>query len=1232
MMRFRLIPAIVRSALLTVVLFASAHAQPDTTPNEVLVRFASTSTKPSSLFVELEDIRITDVTPIFSPASSRTKPALATPPAYRVTFSSSHSPQEVAALISRRDDVLYAQPNHLFRTLDQPNDPRFGEQPLDRIGWSTLRDLLGPLDRRILVGIIDSGIDYTHEDLIGNIWINEAEAEGVTGVDDDGNGYIDDIRGWDFTDAPSLPGQGDFVDRDNDPRDESGHGTQVAGVVGAVSDNGLGIAGVADCLLMPIRAGLTFSQGGTFLQEDDLAAGILYAVENGAVLLNFSWGGPDRAFVLQDAIRLATQQGVTIVVAAGNTGESPVTFPARANGVITVGAVDSGDRLASFSSIGPRLDLVAPGVSILGPALNNTYAVRSGTSFAAPHVTGLAALLLARDPSWNAQQIRGALTSTAIDLGSPGWDERMGAGRIDAATLGMSLDSALPPTATIHAPGNDTGTLTTIEVAASATGPATGYRLSWGEGLSPTAWTLVSSGSDATDVAHTITLPTILLPTPVVVRFEVDIAGEARPIEDRVVVVARTPEPNILTASTIPTLAGDRRVSTIQWETEEPTSGFLVLDELDGAPLDTLASPIVHTLHDVQIPGPRRTLVYRIVAVAPTGRQTTTDPDTIQIDPARYSTLGFEEVGGLPDGFLADRPADFDDDGRLEIALMPYVEGVAFSPTELHERADDGTFSPVFTAPSGALPYSVGDVTGDGNPELLSTTIAQISLLSGVAPQTELLNRTGLWGLGLADVDGDGDAEILARSATDRGIQIIDSSDGAFVDLPFLPDSGSGDGDIGPRVVVADLDGDSRVDILASDADGDLWIFEANAQNDFSEVWRLDGQDATDASWIGGGEDLDGDGNMEFVVARARENADNGLNGAWHVEIWSPTGDNAYEIEWSIRVTGILTPGNGIATGDLDGDSIPDIALCLLPDLYLLRAIGPDNYRPFWHSEASLTHRPLISDIDQNGAPEIVYNAEGAVRILERTAGPESIRRPEILLARPFGGTVHLRWTHDEAVTGYRIYRNLGREQTLTGETTTSSFFDSGLVIGVPVVYEVEALLPDQTAVRSAPFEMIPTSAPSITGVSLLEVHSIAVGVSEALDAVSVTPAAFTLDHGLGHPSSAILDRQGRRIVLTFSDSIRADLTYRLDLSEDLVDTTGVRLDLDHFDFTLGPSSEAARADFDGSGEVDFGDFLLFAVAFGTTDVTFDLNEDGEVGFADFLAFAALFGQAAGDS
>lgn len=256
----------------------------------------------------------------------------------------------------------------------------------------------------VVVAVVDTGVDYTHPDLAGNIWTNADEIAG-NGIDDDGNGYVDDWRGWDFSDG------------DNDPFDLDGHGTHVAGTIAAEND-GLGMTGVAhDAVIMPVRVLDDQGYGYTV----DIAAGIRYAVDNGADIINLSLGG-GYSNAIATAIQYAAQNNVFVAIASGNGYQSQPGFPANlaSQWGIAVGAVNSSNQLASFSNdAGPTpLDyVVAPGVNIYSTTPNNSYAFYSGTSMATPHVAGVAALMLSANPSLSAAQIGDILTATANPVG-----------------------------------------------------------------------------------------------------------------------------------------------------------------------------------------------------------------------------------------------------------------------------------------------------------------------------------------------------------------------------------------------------------------------------------------------------------------------------------------------------------------------------------------------------------------------------------------------------------------------------------------------------------------------------------------------------------------------------------------------------------------------------------------------------------------------------------------------
>jgi subtilisin family serine protease len=335
-----------------------------------------------------------------------------------------------------------------------PLDERWGEQwGPQRVGLAEAREVTQG-DRGVVIAIVDTGVNYTHWDLREQMWINPGESEvddrtgdrtcqgGIAqnGLDDDGNGYVDDCFGYDF-DSGSA-----------DPRDVFGHGTVVAGIAGAATNNRgsrtdgtyEGIAGMGGASrLMALRVLNAGGRGWPF----NIAEAIRYAVDSGAAVVNLSLTlgtspYPDDVAMLCAATSYARSRNVLVVAASGNDSYyslKPVSYPAACEGVIAVGASTDGDTRAVFSNASERLDLVAPGQGITSTLHTSDTAYGffglsgSGTSFATPHVAGAAALVRAMRPAWTPQQISDLLRLTAYDLGEPGFDSLTGWGRLDVA-------------------------------------------------------------------------------------------------------------------------------------------------------------------------------------------------------------------------------------------------------------------------------------------------------------------------------------------------------------------------------------------------------------------------------------------------------------------------------------------------------------------------------------------------------------------------------------------------------------------------------------------------------------------------------------------------------------------------------------------------------------------------------------------------------------------------------
>ena len=315
--------------------------------------------------------------------------------------------------------VDQAEPNYLIPLKVVPDDPDFSKQwalhNTGQAGGASDADIDAPeawdVEKglaEVVIAIIDTGVDYLHPDLAANIWHNPWEIPN-NGLDDDGNGYIDDSIGWDFVDSFGGASDEDYQIADNDPMDRHGHGTHVAGIAGAVSNNGLGVAGVAwNCKIMAVRAGYKTPSGDGVLESVDAAQAIIYAAENGARVVNLSWGDYQKSNLIEDAMAFATSQGALVCAAAGNESSSTRIYPAASDNsaVMAVGATDSHDMKAAFSNYGDWVDVSAPGTGIYSTYPNNTYRQMSGTSMSAPHLAGLAALLFSHFPEISPLEVK----------------------------------------------------------------------------------------------------------------------------------------------------------------------------------------------------------------------------------------------------------------------------------------------------------------------------------------------------------------------------------------------------------------------------------------------------------------------------------------------------------------------------------------------------------------------------------------------------------------------------------------------------------------------------------------------------------------------------------------------------------------------------------------------------------------------------------------------------------
>jgi subtilisin family serine protease len=378
---------------------------------------------------------------------------------------------QAIAELAAQPEVVFAEPNFLYHTMEIPlpdepfiPDDRYVSEDgvhfsegaweqaypdlwgIEKIraieGWNEFDlDDSGDFDasetrpgEHVVVAVIDSGLDANHPDIAGNLWRNSAEIPDNE-IDDDGNGFVDDVFGW------------DFVDGDGIPEDRAGHGTHVSGTIAAHGDNQIGVIGVAPWAKIMVLKGLADSGAGDGIA---LANAVRYAADTGADIISASWGGLAASAALTEAFRYAQDLGVLSIAAAGNSDANVASFsPANLDEVFAVAATDPDDVRASFSNFGIEIDVSAPGVAILSLNANaganriaegnpervveGDYLQIDGTSMACPHVSGAAAVLLSQDPGRSVDDLRGHLLAGAESIAdsNPEFETLLGRGRID---------------------------------------------------------------------------------------------------------------------------------------------------------------------------------------------------------------------------------------------------------------------------------------------------------------------------------------------------------------------------------------------------------------------------------------------------------------------------------------------------------------------------------------------------------------------------------------------------------------------------------------------------------------------------------------------------------------------------------------------------------------------------------------------------------------------------------
>lgn len=949
------------------------------------------------------------------------------------------SPESVNSLVAAwkiRYDIVYAAPAARFRVekTELRDSLRSTQWALDVLKADDVWKIA--TGKGVTVGVIDTGIDWEHEDLRTQLWINSPEdlnsnkrfdpwpvseirngtAGDLDGTDNDGNGFIDDVIGYNFVDQ-RLENLGDWQVRDPFPYDEGSHGTNVSGVIAAAHGNGKGISGLAyDAHIMALRA---FDVSGN-AEEDDIASAMLYAIENGARVINCSFGDAIYSALLQDASRYAYDRNVLIVASSGNSGGSDVHYPSDFPWVCSAGATTTKNTKTIFSSYNSQLSLVAPGQSMQTTDVGNTYSSVSGTSFSAPMVASAAALLLEVRPELSPAGIRQILERTALPLESTKWSRLTGAGRIDVLE---ALEYAGEGSCFIDQPMLDAvekrSSALAVNVVATAADPLLSeWVVEIGEGMNATSFRSINSGFAQVIVPSLLaTIQSDQLPRDTTYTLRVRLLlSNGREIHRSTRFRVVPNSVSITSASAEQLWVGSVRYAGVRIESDRPVTAMARLNSpsLNSQGMQRSASDErVGRLHYVMLDlsGVTDTNNTVSVVVADAGGNTATTQIRMPFtNGACTDTLLRRREWQAPRLFV--NPQSVVAASKREFVATD----VSVPARTLRRYARSGAALRV--TDSLAVPWfsrGIGDSDGDGIPEVLTysggdTRVVQLMPDGrfGSIVFADTLAHT-FWACRFADVNGDKRDDIIGyrtgRTVKDSSGVVMSAGDALEVwayasgmyqkiaeHVPTSPPAADKTVNTfsSPGGAVGDFDGDGSTEIAYSDSDGDIHICEWNGST-LNTVATLENAVEADAGSEFTTElDVDGDGTPEilsgFPATTRRTDAGDQQPAVWTFRVFAHTSDTAQPFVpiWSDQFFGVRYGRpyyNGVAAGSLDTARGDEFVLSLFPNLYVFHYNAErKSIEPLWYTEGAWSNAAMITDMDMNGSNELVYSSQTSMR------------------------------------------------------------------------------------------------------------------------------------------------------------------------------------------------------------------------------------------------------------
>jgi subtilisin family serine protease len=903
---------------------------------------------------------------------------------------------QVLSLLKSNEYIDYAQLNNKYQLNNvTPNDPYYSSQyyipktSSDRV-WDITQG-----DSTIIIGIIDSGMDFLHPDLNRTYKINYGEIPN-NGIDDDNNGYLDDYLGW------------NFVSNNNNPADDNifSHGTAISGMLAAGFNNGIGIASIAPrCKILVMKA---FDAQGIGY-DNDVATAILYAISRGVKVLNFSFGDYVYSYLLRDVIRFAYSKNIVMTASAGNDASDVLHYPSAFDEVISVGASDADDRRASFSAYGETVDLYAPGYQILTTSIvgkgsvefNNDYAYINGTSFSAPIVAGVAGLLLSRNKNLSNEEIRGILVSTTDYFpGQSAWDHEHSSGRLNALNAINSYNT--PSVARIFYPYQDlSDTLSSIPIVISAASPLfQSYSVYYGIGENPFNVYPVITNRTSQILKDTAVIWNLknLPDTSISLRLVIN-SNTGRTIEHRMIFYYDHKTSNILDFAFGEIVDRDYYSELITFSTTGKSIGKIYYKRknvtepynfiyADGSSINV---GLISDVHFGLLKGKdlaanmeyefyieSQSLNGTISSVQDTSFHFTTKP--------QISNYGFVKKGyTLPAVQTCNAIFDVSNTGKKDLFTNDIKNNLKLYIYEF----SNGAFSKIanYVLPDFSVARDIVYLSGNNKADLLTSTSRNGAVYEAAAPfqypTVKIWSDEGndnFWSSGFAYVNANNSRDLLGFGK--NGLRILEYNGTTFNDIATLPYSKSSSQANSQNVLVEDFDNDGNNEVVFIDTyfasqnsvsqNLGLNVFKNTSATGFTRVFIDSLERFLKGDNVISG-DFDGDGKKEFAFGTVSNSSD--LIQYYSLYIYKYI-NNAYNIFDRIDIySNDANAEVSTKAGNIDADSKDEILINCGKSFYVYKYNSAlRKFEPVFYQKDINTVNQLVYDFDGNGVNEIGVN------------------------------------------------------------------------------------------------------------------------------------------------------------------------------------------------------------------------------------------------------------------